>query len=204
MTEDEIPALLACLRTGDANATERVILGHVRLAMQIVGRYLHRLKSDRLSDLLVSAALEGIIDAVHRVSAGSMEHDNLSGYVTDYIHRYVSRALEDVPTVRVPRTTQQSARYRGETVRRPSRVGFDDPDLLRRTAKHDDINDFEIKEIIDKIIQSDLERRILELRQEGQTDAEIATALSLSKTSVFLIRKQVERRFLELFYNGES
>jgi DNA-binding NarL/FixJ family response regulator len=154
-----------------------------------------------LGDILVSAALEGITDAVHHVSSGEgLTHDNLTGYVTDYIHRYVSRALEDQHTVRVPRTTMQDARAQGRTLICPSRVGFDDPALARRLAQHDELYDFEIKELVDKVVQSDMERKILELRQSGHSDAEIATELSLSKTSVFLIRKQVERRFLELFY----
>ena len=176
-------------------------MGHLRLAMQIVGRYLYRLKSERLADVLVSAALEGVIDAIHRVSTGDgLTHDNLRGYVTDYIHQFVSKALEDSSSIRVPGRTLRDDKVLGRKTVKPSRVGWDDPSLTAKITQPCDPDDIEIKEIVAKACQSDLERQIVARRQEGMSDTEIGEELELGRTSVFLIRKQVERRFLELFY----
>lgn len=199
LIEEQVPELLARLRAGDEQARSEAFSGHVRLAMQIVGRYLSVLRSDKWADDLVSAAMEGIGDALVKIVAGEMTHTNLTGYITSYVHRYISRALECRPIVRVPRITNFDRKAAGLEPLRMDRVGFSHPSIIGCVSKDLGQFDVEIREIIEKVVENDQERQILELRQAGKTDAEIADQLDLSKTTVFVIRKGIETRFLELF-----
>lgn len=197
LNEEQIPTLLVRLRAGEAGAFNEACSGHVRLAMQIVGRYLAVLgRNDKWADELVSAAMEGLVDAVEKVVAGQMEHDNLTGYIVAYIHRYISQVLERRPIVRVPRQTNFDRKAAGLEPLRMQRVGL--TDVPTEDIGHLDI---EIKELLEKAVQNDQDRQVLELRQAGKTDTEIADELDLSRTTVFVIRKGIETRFMEL-YNG--
>lgn len=173
-----------------------------RLALQIVGRYLAVLRSDSLADDLVGAALEGLVDAVHRVSTGEAmkDHDNLRGFVTSTIHRYVSEHLERHRAVHVPGRTVRHRRQHGQDSTGPGQIALDDPRVLRFRAEHPRELEVEIKDLLEAVIQSEDERTILRLRQEGLGDADIAEQMGLSKTTVFVIRQGLEKRFLEQLY----
>jgi DNA-directed RNA polymerase specialized sigma subunit len=199
ITQDRLAALIP--KINEREAYNEVIVGHVRLSMQIVGRYLRKLGSDRLAEDLVSAAYEGIVDAVDRISKGNLKHDNATAYIVEYIHWHISKVLEKRKIVYVPQSTIRDNRKAGKSVSKPHQIDFSDPSIERRlSVRKMALPDFEIAEIVDKITTSDTERRILELRREGHVDAEIAETLGLAKTSVFIIRKDIEKRFLELMY----
>jgi RNA polymerase sigma factor (sigma-70 family) len=201
LTEDKIPDLLARLRTRDEGAKKEAVLGYVRLSMSIVGRYIAVLHSDRLANDLVGAAMEGIVVAIDRVANGEMKHDNLTAFVTTWVHKLISVELERRQVVKVPERTVQDRRKKNlEAPPRPVRVDLNDPTVQRKVSRPSSEDDIEIKEILDRVVQNDLQKSILELRQQGKTDQEIAAELDLSKTSVFVIRKEMETRFLEIFY----
>lgn len=196
ITPERVAVILPSIRSGDKKACEEAILGHTLLALQIVGRYLRRLDSDQQADDLSGAALEGIVVAIDKVAHGSMSHDNLTGYVTETIHRMISDYLVHAKLIYVPR----------ETIRDAKRQGRQLPKLLKRVTLEDAAEqkasdvmlESEVDEILSKLFNSDTERKIIECRREGMSDADIASFLGLSKTTVFLIRKEVESRFLEL------
>jgi hypothetical protein len=199
--EENVPALLVRLRAGETQARNDAILGYVNLSMSIVGRYIAVMRSDRLANDMVSAAMEGIVTAVDKVVNGEMTHENLTGYVTACVHRFISAELERRQVVRVPHQTISKRRQAGlEPPPKPVRVDMSDPAVLRKVARSGEELDFEIREILDRVLQNDLEKSIIELRQQGMTDQQVADELDLSKTAVFVIRKGIETRFLELFY----
>jgi len=202
LREDEIPSLVAKIRTQDKAACDYAVLGLTVLGLQIVGRYLAVMQSDRLADDLAGAALEGIVDAIHRVSTGEamIEHENLRGFVVETIHRFVSEELDRVTLVRVPGRSKRRFLAADENFVEPQQVSFGDPSIVRRHVTTAGVADVEIRELLDRVIENDQQREIIKLRQEGLTDTEIAETLGLSKTSVFVIRRDLETRFLELFY----
>jgi hypothetical protein len=201
LAEDQVPTIMARLRAQDEQAREIAYLGHVRLALSIVGRYIAVMKSDRLADEMVSAAMEAVATGLAKIMAGEMEHDNLTGYLTAKIHSYVSDVIERQPTVSIPRRTVRHQIANDKEARKLSRVDFNSPAVLRAVTRREE-TDFEINEILDRAIQNDLDRQVIDLRRDGWTDEKIAEFLELSKTSVFVIRKGVETRFWELFYGS--
>lgn len=201
LTEDEIPALVEKIKTQDQDACDYATLGLIVLGLQIVGRYLAVMGSDRLADDLAGAALEGIVDAIHRVSIGKVEiHSTFRGFVVSNIHRFISDELDRQELVRVPGRTIRRKLAEGDEFLRLQQVSLGDPSIVRRHVTQSGIRDFEIKELLDRVLENDQQREILRLRQEGMTDQEVADALGLSKTTVFVIRRDLETRFLELFY----
>ncbi len=197
-----MPPLLVKIRSKDRAACDRAILGLSLLGLQIVGRYLAVMGSDHLSDDLAGAAFAGIVDAIDRVAKGEakMLHDNLRGFVVSNIHGFIADEINRQAVVRVPRSTQSAKRRAGEKIVKPTQVDFDDPAIEQRGSTPSCASEVEIKDLLEHVIESDQEQKILSLRQEGKTDEEIADDLGLSKTTVFVIRRGLENRFLELFY----
>lgn len=192
--QEEVVNLISEIRAGNKEAADRVVMCHIRLMLSIVGRYLTVHKD---SDSLTSAAVHGLCYAVNKIKEGSMDHDNLTGYLVEYIHRFLSEHLDRVSVVRVPRTTKQD---HGGKIRHPVIEELTEAVIEQHFDKKSKvISKIELDEILDKIVQSPLERQIIEMRTENYKDDEIAIYVGLSKTSVFLIRRELEHRFVSFF-----
>lgn len=205
IAEARLKEILPLIRLQNQNAIEEAICGHMRLAMEIVGRYLFVLKHDRWVDDLVGAAMEGLCDAVNNASA-RLRDDNLTGYIVATIHGRLSRCIDCMPVVRIPRQTRNSRKKAGKSDLPP------DPQVLQidtlSKLKHlnwlvpvsvnSDVKILELKEIIDKVAFSETHRKILGLLEQSYTLDEIAEQLDLAKTSVWLMRQEMQQRYLEL------
>ena len=138
-----------------------LIEAHMRLGCSIAGRYV---EYDADPDEMVSAAMLGICVAVDRFKKKSSGTDNITGYIVAYIHQYCSEvARRDCvippPQKKKPNKTQQLC------------------DIIS--------NDFNITDFDDqltKVIESDKEALIVDLRRQGYTDETIA-ALTISSGS---------------------
>lgn len=217
ITEDKIKDLLPLIRSQWQPAIDEAICGHMRLAMEIVGRYLFALKSDRWVDDLVGAALLGLCQGVTWVSEGRLKDDGLSGYLVSTIHRFISDCIDHSPLVRIPQRTLDYHRQIGKSeAKMPKTVSIDgivdfdrayNRGAFKRRALfgmecepsvESDCKITDLREIISKIAMSDTHRKILELREAGHKDAEISEQLSLSSTTIWLMRQEMQQRYLEI------
>lgn len=220
LKEEEKPALILKIRAGNKDAADKVILSHVRLALTIAGRYLTKGRSriapltmgyqDRdfctsykESDDLVSASLEGLCHGVNKIKTEGLPHNNLTGYLTETMHRFISEYLDHLPVVRVPGRTKRDRRLKGTGIKQPESSQLTEKIIeIQFDKKINTTSQLELDEILDKIAQSPTERTIIQLRIEGHKDDWIADYVGLCKTSVFLIRRDLESRFVTLF--GDS
>lgn len=203
LKEEEKPALILKIRAGDADAANIVILSHVRLALSIVGRYMASAKNTSISDDLVSATLEGLCHGVNKIKTEGLPHNNLTGYLTETMHRFISEYLDRLPVVRIPGRTKRDRRSKGLKSKQPSSLILTETVIEKQFDKKiNTTSQLELDEILDKIAQSPTERTIIQLRIEGHKDDWIADYVGLCKTSVFLIRRDLESRFVTLF--GDS
>lgn len=167
---------------------DELVLGHIKLGLTIVGHYLEALKSRALLEELVSAMTEAILDAVNRFPA-NCTHDNLTGYITDVIHSKLSYTIERSSVIRVPGATQRTYGHK------PPKV--EDIAGLRQgvAVRDDNLVTLEIKEQMDALCETDQERTILQLRYEGYTDQEIGAQLGLVRSTIWVIRQSIQKRF---------
>jgi len=213
--EKQIPSILSEIRLQNQSAIDKAIMGHARLAMEIVGRYLHALGSDRWADDLVGAAMLGLVQSVNWISIGRMPHDNLTAYIVDTIHRFISDCIDHSQIVRVPEVTrrQRAKRLGKDNLARPKTLSIHNvikfeslPTLKKRSLfqveqepyHSSPVETIALREIVNKTPTTPLQKRILQLREEGHKDAEIAEILEISTTSVWLMRQEMHQRFIDM------
>lgn len=183
LDESQKPALLAKVRAGNQEACDLLIKGHINLAANIVGRYIATYNED--GDALFSAALVGVCDAVDKIRKGVMTHNNVTGYITDTIHGFISDELDKLRFIRIPRRTRHDHDYKI-------------PDFVRHNLVECcvfDSNELEVEEIKEKLIESDRDREILDYRLSGYSDPEIADLIGVSTKTVFVYRREMQKRY---------
>ena len=202
LSDSEKEVLISRIRNGSVIAAQTAVMTHLVLALNIVGRYITALGSSSQSDELVSSAVDGLCCAVQKIAKREMNHNNLTGYVTEYMHRYISESIEHSPMVRVPARTKRDRRQKGLESSQPATRQLTEAVIEKQFDKKlKQTTDLELKEIVDRLVQSDLERSIIELRVEGRSDLEVANQLGMSNTTVYMIRRELQNRFLEEFGN---
>lgn len=198
--EERKAGLISEIRGGSQQAAHLVVLSHLRLALNIVGRYLTVLGDASRSDDLVGAATEGLCYGVNKIKDEGLSHTNLTGYLTEIMHRFISEAIARAPVVHVPPGTK-----RPKDAKKPATQELTDTVIEAQfDRKINTASTIELKEIMDKIIHSDLERTIVDLRIAGYTDLDIANQTDMCNTSIYMIRRELGKRFDNLFGDSEN
>lgn len=193
--------VLADLRNQPTEAVrDEVILAYTRLGMEVAGRYIAALKRPDKADVLVSAAIYGIIVGVDNIVKGEMKHDNLGGYLVEQMHFAISAELASEQQFGPTARTKRARRQRGL-----------DTEIIKQEALTDDvvstnseIGIFEINEALESLNLSDLERQIIELRVQGFRDDYIGRVVGLSNVSVWLVRRNLQARYTGVTCNEKA
>lgn len=179
--EKDMPDLLRGVRERDPEAINIMILGHIRLAISIVSHFLCRCGLSQYAAELDGVAMEAVVVAVNRIADGKMKnHDNATGFITLHVRYHIEKAAHNYPPVHVPR---------GKELPRTQSLS----DLA--LGKGELIYEIEILDMIESIVTNDTERRILELRRIGHTDAEIGEILEFPRLKVHRIRHKLLDRY---------
>ncbi len=194
---DELAVLLKKVRENDNAAIETMILHHVRLVILIVNKYIATYHCWYLGDDLDSAALTGLVTAVNNVAAGRMaDHDNIGGYIVDYVNNALSNCIRHNSTVYFPK---EAERKNIISLSKKLKFFFRDADdyvaLDKRCSEKNTFNMLELEEELNVVTTNTLEREILELRRKRYNDSEISTRLGLSRLVVLRIRSKLKTRF---------
>jgi len=195
LKEEEKLELLKKIRADDNDAKIKMIECHIKLTLSIVSRYVPQAPW-KIWDL-VGSALYGLTKAVNWVAEGRMgEHDNITGYIVDTVHRYISEFLETDHLVRIPRRSIPS-------------LGVDDLDEIKfvydpnvELVPGELVNEKVqyIHEILEMISASPVEMVVIRMRSQGYVDEEIAAQLGYkTKKSIMDIRDRLYARFKELY-----
>lgn len=155
---------------------ELLIESHMRLACSIAGRYV---RFGGNSDEMVSAAMLGIVEAVDRFKKGEVDHDNVTGYIIHYIHQHCTRTLQQDCLIPIPR---------------PSRKKIIICPITDAVIAPDE-KISELYEVIESITETEAEKMIVFLRQQGYSDYEIAERLNLVRSTVTRIRQRLLERY---------
>jgi len=181
LDDDEKLEVLERVRARDPIAIDRMIKSHIRLVFLLVNRHLYN--CPHYGPDLVSVAILGVVNCVHKIANGLMSnHNNVTGYITQHIHGLLQREIGKSRVVPTPRSV-------------PNIVTTNYGAPSRRTNSDDGSTLVDLRDALEHLAKNRRERRILELREKGYTDQEVGKALGISQWSVRRIRLELYRRF---------
>lgn len=196
LEEQRLRILTQRLRSGQETAEERqeIAKGHIRLAIQIAGRYVS--VAPTKSDDLVSCGLFGIAYAINKAQEKLVD-DEITPWIVACIHRFCHRFLTTDQIVRVPPTTYADWKKRGMPL--PEKISthlLDENKIPGCNSGHL----YDIKEMLELSAKDEEDRTIIRMRSEGYRDREIAERLKMSVSYICAKRSKIEQRF-DVYFN---
>lgn len=195
LSEDQIAILISKL----PESRDELITGHLRLLKYLVSRA-RRIYGGNAQDLM-SAATFALVKGVERVARGEKVLTN--GKITGWLLKRIWGAIRDEQC--------HGSSVFGPSVRelfRKSAKG--EPNELKRKPDFNGVSgnldpamtEMENLEFTRRLLKSDLEHRIFDLRYQGYNDVEIGEVLNMSARSIHRIREEIGKRFLEIGYDS--
>ncbi len=188
--------LLDLTIVGDSSARQQLIQHLLLVAKRCVGMILAVYPTSRneLDDMVSEAALV-VVDVVDRIKNGlKVNPIKLSNYTAVTVLHHVNEMLaENESSIRVSDRTKRRNYNSG----RENPVKFQD-EALDNIPTPDCESDFEVRDALEAVISTPIERRIVELREASYTDSEIGELLGISQQTVSLLRFNLYQRYLEV------
>jgi DNA-directed RNA polymerase specialized sigma24 family protein len=187
--------LYARVMAGDDKAREEMIEGNMPLVIAKVDAYVGCYpQAAYLRDDLHSAGFLALVKAVNTMA----EHDqpsnvNPTGYISVAITHEITRATEKESAMgltNVPESEEGPVSNRDVP-----EVGHDIPDSTTDVNESAVQGLFELRDMLESCCESDKERTLVRMREEGYSDREIAETLGLPHITTFRLRKELEERF---------
>lgn len=176
-TEEEVRALAKRWRGGEVAIRDELVQGVMSVTFQAVAKYEHHNHEE-----LFSVAIETIYEALEKypIAAAKREaeenKDNIKAYVTQFVRSRIMDFICDSPGVPSPRR---------EHLRRDNDVKVVVPASVDGVAMVDDCyNDTDTHDLISRICEDDLDKKIINLRLQGLLDPEIGRTLGCSRQLV--------------------
>jgi len=179
---------------GDQEAREKLIKHFLLIARQCIGTILavYPIYQKELEEMISEAAFQ-VVDIVDKISHGNRFEPKLMSYVAVTIFQQVNEMLSSINSIKIPLTTQRRMRSQGKEFP----ISFSDESINDISHDYTD-SDFEVREALEEVISTPIERKIIELRESGYTDIEIGETLGLSQSTICLLRLNLYQRYLEV------
>lgn len=185
LTQELNDELQQAVAAGNGAARDRMIQGNMRLAATRVELFIaRRPQFDYLKDDLLSEAFVGLTEAVDDISSQGVR-ENPTGWLSTCIDNQLRTAVESHDTIRVPRRTRDGNMARSRAI---EDVAF--------TPDTEAVN--EAREAAYACCENDTDRAIMQQREAGQTDAQIAESLGVTRISVTRARQRLYRTFKKI------
>jgi DNA-directed RNA polymerase specialized sigma subunit len=202
---DILISLVKQLRNGDTSVIDKIINGHIKLAISIACRYVSQ--QPRYVDDIISEAMQGLTIAV-KDAPKKLKDDCITPWIVTNVHRYIHDFLSKNNIFYIPQSTIYRKHKKGESIKIPKvfpiqennttkdqKVKKKDSEIV--SSKEEDVRD--IMETINAAIWHENDRRkreikqmVISLRANGYNDREIAEMLDLSISYVQRMRAEVE------------
>ena len=187
--------LYARVMAGDGKAREEMIEGNMPLVIAKVDAYVGcHPQVAYLRDDLHSAGFLALVKAVNTMA----EHDqpsnvNPTGYISVAITHEITRVTEKESAMgltNIPESVDGPVSNHDVP-----EVEHDIPDSTTDVNESAVQGLFELRDVLQSCCESNKERTLLRMREEGYSDREIAEALDLPHITTFRLRKELEERF---------
>lgn len=193
---ERLEALTIKLRSGQANVDEinEIARGHIRLAFNVASRYAAAFPN--LADDLVSCALFGVAFVIKH-AAERMHDNNITPYIVTTMHHFCSEFVNKSKLLGVPHQTRHRYEARGQEAPKVGKVSYldDSKNGFYSAVARDYSRANELREQINRCARNEIDRQILELREAGHTDEEIANIVDCTPQYIQKLRSELKRRF---------
>ena len=181
---------------GDEKAREEMIESNMPLVISKVESFIRRYPQlEYLRDDLHSAGFLGLVKAVNKMA----EHEeplkvNPTGYISVAItNEFVKLATKEA--VHSGIELADAPEIDMDLVDDVPEVSHSIPESVVDTKQSAAIELFELRDLLQSCCESDKERALIRMREEGRSDREIAETLNMPRPSVQRLRKELEERF---------
>ena len=181
---------------GDEKAREKMIESNMPLVISKVESFVRRYPQlEYLRDDLHSAGFLGLVKAVNKMA----EHEepskvNPTGYISVAItNEFVKLATKEA--VHSGIELADAPEIDMDLVDDVPEVSHSIPESVVDTKQSAAIELFELRDLLQSCCESDKERALIRMREEGRSDREIAETLNMPRPSVQRLRKELEERF---------
>ncbi len=184
---------------GDEKAREEMILANMALVTRKVMAYLHHFPHcTSLKDDLLSQGYVGLTEAVNAMVGREVPEPNPTGFMASYIYHAIGEIVDYESGIRVPQRTLLRKKKQGRPVSVPSKeASICSEYVFERDAQRDPRSLTDLKDEILGCCENDIEKKIVGLRADGRSDADIAAILGIPKTTTYMMRRGIYARFLE-------
>lgn len=178
---------------GNEEARREMIEGNMALVTLRVNTFIRFFpQAEFLRDDLISEGLLALVSAVNGMKNRIGQADcNPQGYLLKSISNALGEMLDSESHLQMLSKTVRNKRAEGETLPQQIPMSGSMPDVA-----FDEQPLRELKEDIWSVAETDEERTVLRMREEGFNDREIGEVLGMPNTTVWVTRRDLYERFL--------
>lgn len=211
---EELEKLVVQLGSGSKEVKNKIIMAHLGLALQIIGRYVASYTSR--TDDLIGVTMVSIAESVDKFDSVKKDN-NITGYIVTCLHGHLSNFIKEDKTVKISwsELKKQVEKYKetGEvnlvytySLDFCMEDDFQNSKIVRRqildSLSTRDLyeSDIELKEIVEKVSFSRYEHLVFTGLMNGDDESTIAKRIGKSRQSVNLVKMAVRAK-LEPYYS---
>lgn len=185
-SDEENKRLYPLVVNGEKQAYQDMINNNIPLALLMVKNFFRqRPQLGYLQDDLIAEAFLHLVKSIDAFTKQNEPSDKEpGGYITRSIQHGLQRAAEQVPLIRIPRGN------------------FTDPPVVIGDWNFDkiagiDTNILELNDLIESCCKTDLEQKLVALRNQGYFFSEIANLLKTPLSTLEWIMNSIQKRVMK-------
>lgn len=177
---------------GDKAAIRQMIEGNMSLVVDKVDSFIVCFpKIAHLRDDMISGGFIGLTEAVNRMAeTGPKDSPNPTGYISFWVKKHIGLVVDGEQANGASSWTIADRKNKGKElshqVPMPNVEQFIDPTAM-----------VELRDLIQACCETEEDRVIVEMREKGYVDKDIAETLGLPLTTTYMMRRAIYERFLE-------
>lgn len=188
---------------GDRAARDEMIQRNIGLVMKKVDLFLVFYPSfGFLRDDLICEGLIALVTAVDQMmDEGGVNEPNPTSLMATCVYRAIGTAIEGLQDMRVPKRTHKRKLAKNKEYKPPIKeqsVEVSQDDKLAEELYYDPTDARLLYQIAELCCETETEKQIIELREKGYVDREIASELKMPLTTIYVMRRTIYARFLEV------
>ncbi len=191
LTAEEIADLLPAVRAGDQAAKEKMILAHGPMVRDIAKRYASLWSVSYLWDDMVSEGLVQVAIKVDEISNGKamQTHDNISGFLWIRAFHAIGDWTSMQHTIGTPKTQKKHRDKYGGTLKMQS------SGCPEGAYYETDSHMVEVRDFLDSIPNTEEERVVIKMREEGCSFEDIGQRLDMASSTVHALLQDIYARY---------
>ena len=183
---------------GDEQAREEMIESNMPLVVLRVNSVIQRNPQlTHLRDDLHSAGFTGLVQAVNKMAEGS-DIANPNSYISVAISHEIAKLAEKEAAhigIELVNLLERDPLADTDSADSVPEVSHGIPESIVDANQSAACELLELRDLIESCCETDEERTLIRMREEGYVDRDIAEVLNMPHTAAYMLRKELEQRF---------